>query len=219
MIRVTMRPVRLTPDICATAARNLARSDPRLAPVIRRWGLCPLGIRPRHDAFAALVRMVVYQQLSGKAASTIHRRVLAAMDATSCPPAAAWLATPETTLRAAGLSAQKTRYIRDLCERVVAGTLPTRHLWRLPDDDVIAHLTQVKGVGVWTAQMFLMFQLQRPDVLPLGDLGIVNGFARIHGAGQRLTTDAMTALAETWRPWRTVACWYLWRALEMDVPG
>lgn len=161
--------------------------------------------------------MIVFQQLSGKAASTIHARVLAAMGAAVCPPAATWLATPPDTLRAAGLSTQKLTYIRDLCARVDAGTLPMRHLWRLSDDEVIAHLTQVKGVGVWTAQMYLMFQLQRPDVLPLGDLGIVNGFTKVYGAGQRLTADEMTAVAEAWRPWRTIACWYLWRALEIET--
>jgi DNA-3-methyladenine glycosylase II len=162
--------------------------------------------------------MVVYQQLSGKAAATIYSRVLASMNARTCPPATTWLATPEATLRAAGLSTQKTRYIRDLCERVATGTLPMRHLWRLPDEDVIAHLTQVKGVGVWTAQMFLMFQLQRPDVLPLGDLGIVNGFSRVYGSGTRPTPDEMTTIADAWRPWRTIACWYLWRALEIELP-
>ena len=158
--------------------------------------------------------MIVYQQLSGKAASTIHGRVLASMNCKQCPAASVWLATPRETLRAAGLSTQKLTYILDLCERVDAGTLPMRHLWRLPDDDVIAHLTQVKGVGVWTAQMFLMFQLQRADVLPLGDLGIVNGFAKIYGDGQRLTPDQMVETAESWRPWRTVGCWYLWRSLD-----
>lgn len=211
-------PNRLTPESCRTATRALARRDPALGRVIRGWGPCELGARPRRDGFAALVRMIVFQQLSGKAASTIHARVMASMGSRACPPAAIWLATPRETLRAAGLSTQKLGYILDLCARVDAGTLPMRHLWRMPDDDVVAHLTQVKGVGVWTAQMYLMFQLQRPDVLPLGDLGIVNGFARVHGDGVRLTPDEMTARAEMWRPWRTVASWYLWRALEIESP-
>lgn len=211
-------PVRLTPASCAGAIRVLRRRDPRLGRVITAWGPCPLGAPVRRDGFAALVRMIVFQQLSGKAAATIHARTLAAMGCTRCPPAATWLATPPETLRAAGLSTQKLSYIRDLCARVDAGTLPMRHLWRLPDDEVIAHLTQVKGVGVWTAQMFLMFQLQRPDVLPLGDLGIVNGFNKVYGDGERLTHDAMTEVAEHWRPWRTIACWYLWRSLEIELP-
>lgn len=212
-------PARLTPALCATATRTLARRDKVLGSVIRAWGPCPLGSRPRRDGFAALVRMVVYQQLSGKAAATIHRRALAAMGHTTCPPASVWLATPTDALRAAGLSTQKATYILDLCARVEAGTLPMRHLWRLRDEDVIAHLTQVKGVGVWTAQMYLMFQLQRPDVLPLGDLGIVNGFTKLYGGGEKRSLDHMTMHAEAWRPWRTVACWYLWRALEITLPS
>lgn len=210
-------PARLTPDTCRAATKALARRDPELGRVIRAWGPCPLGERPRRDAFAALVRMIVFQQLSGKAAETIHRRTLAAMGCTSCPPAATWLATAPETLRSAGLSTQKLGYILDLCARVDGGTLPLRHLWRMSDDAVIAHLTQVKGVGVWTAQMFLMFQLRRPDVLPLGDLGIVNGFTRVYGDGTRLDVERMTALAERWRPWRTIGCWYLWRALEITT--
>ena len=210
-------PVRLTPETCIAATRTLTRRDPELGRIIRAWGPCTLGVRPRRDAFAALVRMIVFQQLSGKAAETIYGRVIAAMGCTNCPPAATWLATPPEVLRNAGLSSQKLAYILDLCTRVDAGALPMRHLWRMPDDDVITHLTQVKGVGVWTAQMFLMFQLQRPDVLPLGDLGIVNGFARVYGDGTRLDADRMTALAERWRPWRTVGCWYLWRALEITT--
>ena len=212
-------PLRLTPESCTAATRALVRRDPALGRVIRAWGPCPLGERPRRDAFAALVRMIVFQQLSGKAAETIHARALAVMGCRACPPAAVWLATSPDALRAAGLSTQKLGYILDLCARVDAGTLPMRHLWRLPDDEVITHLTQVKGVGVWTAQMFLMFQLQRPDVLPLGDLGIVNGFTRVYGDGARLTSDEMTAHAERWRPWRTIGCWYLWRALEITTPG
>lgn len=212
-----MTPARLTPASCLSATRALARRDPALGRVIRAWGPCPLGRDPRRDGFAALVRMIVFQQLSGKAATTIHARVLAAMGCTACPPAATWLAAPPAALRAAGLSTQKLGYILDLCTRVDAGTLPMRHLWRLPDEEVIAHLTQVKGVGVWTAQMYLMFQLRRPDVLPLGDLGIVNGFARVYGDGTRLTVDEMTERAERWRPWRTIGCWYLWRALEITT--
>jgi len=209
---------RLTPDSCLAASRTLARRDRALATVIREWGPCPLGERPRRDGFAALVRMIVFQQLSGKAAETIHTRALASMGCRTCPPAETWLATPPEVLRAAGLSTQKLGYIRDLCTRVAAGTLPMHHLWRLPDEEVITHLTQVKGVGVWTAQMYLMFQLRRPDVLHLGDLGIVNGFTRLYGNGAKLTPDDMTALAERWRPWRTVGCWYLWRALEIRTP-
>ncbi len=212
-------PSRLTPDSCRTATRVLARRDPKLGAVIRAWGGCDLGTPSRRDGFAALVRMIVFQQLSGKAATTIHQRVVAAMGCTSCPPARTWLDTPPEALRAAGLSTQKLGYILDLCQRVDEGSLPLRHLWRLPDEEVIAHLTQVKGVGVWTAQMYLMFQLRRTDVLPLGDLGIVNGFSKVYGDGLRLTADEMTTIAEAWRPYRTIGCWYLWRSLEIEVRG
>ena len=139
---------------------------------------------------------------------------MATLGSRRCPPPATWLAAPEDRLRAAGLSGQKTRYILDLCRHVSDGTLDTRGLHRLADEDVITTLTQVKGIGRWTADMFLMFHLQRPDVLPLGDLGVVTGFAKVYGSGAKLSADAMTAHAETWRPYRSIGSWYMWRALE-----
>ena len=209
-----MTPVRLTPESCAAATRVLARRDPALARLIKAHGPCQLGTRARRDAFSALVRAIIFQQLATAAATTIHDRVMAAMDARRCPPPATWLATPEERLRAAGLSNQKLRYILDLCRHVTDGTLDTRHLHRRHDEDVVATLTQVKGIGRWTAEMFLMFHLQRPDVLPLGDLGVVTGFAKVYGGGERLSPDAMAAHAETWRPYRSIGSWYMWRALE-----
>ncbi len=209
-----MTPVRLTPASCLAATRTLARRDPALARVIKAHGPCTLGTRARRDSFAALVRAIVFQQLSTGAATTIHTRVMATMNATACPPPATWLRTPEAQLRAAGLSTQKTRYILDLCRHVTDRSLDTRALHRMPDEDVISTLTQVKGIGRWTAEMFLMFHLQRPDVLPLGDLGVVTGFARVYGDGSRLTAADMTARAETWRPFRSIGSWYMWRALE-----
>jgi DNA-3-methyladenine glycosylase II len=209
-----MRPVRFTPETCQAATRALARRDPALARLVDAHGPCLLGARARRDAFTALVRAIIFQQLATRAAETIHDRVMAAMGAAKCPPPERWLATPESALRAAGLSGQKTRYILDLCRHMIDGTLDTRRLHRLPDEDVIAALTQVKGIGRWTAEMFLMFHLQRPDVLPLGDLGVVTGFAKVYGGGEKLTADAMTAHAETWRPYRSIGSWYMWRALE-----
>jgi DNA-3-methyladenine glycosylase II len=207
-------PTRLTPDTCLAATRLLARRDPALAAVIRAHGPCALGTRARRDSFQALVRSIVFQQLSTGAATTIYTRVVATMGARACPPPATWLATPEANLRAAGLSTQKLKYILDLCRHVTDGTLDTRHLHRLDDEAVIATLTQVKGIGRWTAEMFLMFHLQRPDVLPLGDLGVVTGFAKVYGAGTRLMPEQMTAHAERWRPYRSIGSWYMWRALE-----
>lgn len=211
-------PARLTPETCLDATRVLARRDPTLARVIRVAGPCTLGGRTRRDSFSALVRAIVFQQLSTGAATTIYGRVLQTMRVRACPPPATWLATPAETLRAAGLSTQKTRYILDLCGHVTDGSLDMRRLHRMSDDEVIATLTQVKGVGRWTAEMFLIFHLQRPDVLPLGDLGVVQGFARVYGEGIRLPAEAMTAHADTWRPWRSIGSWYMWRALELARP-
>jgi DNA-3-methyladenine glycosylase II len=209
-----MTPVRLTPESCLAATRILARRDRALARLVKVHGPCTLGTRPRRDSFSALVRAIVFQQLSTGAATTIYTRVMATMNATACPPPATWLCTPEEQLRAAGLSGQKTRYILDLCRHVTDRSLDTRHLHRMADEDVITTLTQVKGIGRWTAEMFLMFHLQRPDVLPLGDLGVVTGFARVYGQGTRLTAEEMTARAEAWRPYRSIGSWYMWRALE-----
>ncbi len=209
-----MTPARLTPASCLAATRTLARRDPALARLATVHGPCTLGIRARRNSFAALVRAIVFQQLSTGAATTIYTRVMATMNATACPPPSTWLCTPETQLRAAGLSTQKTRYILDLCRHVTDRSLDTRSLHRMADEDVIATLTQVKGIGRWTAEMFLMFHLQRPDVLPLGDLGVVTGFAKVYGDGAKMSADAMTARAETWRPYRSIGAWYMWRALE-----
>jgi DNA-3-methyladenine glycosylase II len=209
-----MRPIRFTPDTCKAATRTLARRDPELARLIKVHGICPLGTRARRDGFSALVRAIIFQQLATAAASTIHDRVMTSMGCRSCPPPATWLATPEDRLRAAGLSNQKLRYILDLCRHVNDGTLDTRRLHRMPDEDVIATLTQVKGIGRWTAEMYLIFHLQRPDVLPLGDLGVVTGFAKVYGGGVKVPPDAMTAHAEQWRPYRSIGSWYMWRALE-----
>ncbi len=209
-----MAPARLTPESCRVATRMLARRDPALARLIKVHGPCQLGSRARRDAFSALVRAIIFQQLATAAATTIHDRVMASMGASRCPAPATWLATPEERLRAAGLSNQKLRYILDLCRHVTDGTLDTRHLHRRHDEDVVATLTQVKGIGRWTAEMFLMFHLQRPDVLPLGDLGVVTGFAKVYGGGERLSPEAMAAHAETWRPYRSIGSWYMWRALE-----
>jgi DNA-3-methyladenine glycosylase II len=214
MIRGMPLPVRLTPESCASATRTLARRDPALARLVKRHGPCTLGTRPRRDSFSSLVRAIIFQQLSTGAATTIYTRVMATMQATQCPPAATWLCTPEDQLRAAGLSGQKTRYILDLCRHVTDGSLDTRGLHRMPDEDVIATLTQVKGIGRWTAEMFLMFHLQRPDVLPLGDLGVVTGFARTYGDGTKPSADLITTHAEAWRPYRSIGSWYMWRALE-----
>lgn len=207
-----MTPVR-TSDPAAvfeTGRCYLMRQDPRLAEVIKRTG----RLRPdfsRRDPFEALVRAVISQQLSTKAADTIRGRVIALMPALTPE---ALLGLPVADLRAAGLSGQKVAYLRDLSERVTDGRLDLHHLRRLTDDEVIEAIIAVKGFGRWTAQMFLMFSLHRPDVLPTGDLGIVKGMQNVLGMKRRPAVRTMERAARPWQPYRSVACWYLWRTLE-----
>lgn len=186
------------------------KADPRLAEVIRQMGRA----RPdfdRRDPFHALVGAVISQQLSTKAAATIRARVFALVP--SMTPEAL-LSVPVPTLRAAGLSGQKAAYLRDLSEHVRDGQLNLASLDALSDEEVIAAIVAVKGFGRWTAQMFLMFCLHRPDVLPTGDLGIVKGFQHVLGMKRRPAVRTMERAARVWQPYRSIACWYLWRTLE-----
>ena len=182
-----------------------------MAAIIERIGPCKM--QQRVADFNSLARSIVYQQLSGKAAGTIFGRVLEAARCDPLTPAAVLMLDPEE-LRAAGLSQQKQSYIRDLAEKTRDGAVNFSQLAALSDDDVIAHLTQVKGVGVWTVQMLLMFALQRPDILPVADLGIRNGMQRAYGLKTPPKAKEMEAIADRWRPYRSVACWYLWRSLD-----
>jgi DNA-3-methyladenine glycosylase II len=163
--------------------------------------------------FDALLRSIVYQQLSGKAATTILDRVLALYGG-RYPRPAQLLDTPEPTLRGAGLSRQKLGYLRDLAAKVDTGEVPLARVGRLPDEEVITHLTRVKGIGRWTAQMFLIFRLGRPDVLPEMDLGIQTAIQRAYGLPERPGPADVLRIGERWRPHATVASWYLWRSLE-----
>lgn len=196
-----------------SALAHLRRVDPILAGIIARVGAPPPPPRRTGTHYDALIRAIVYQQLSGKAAGTIHRR-FRELYPNKQPRADLVLATAEDALRSAGLSRQKIGYLRDLSARVAGGSLPLAHLGRLPDDEVIAHLIQVKGIGRWTVQMFLMFRLGRPDVLPELDLGIQNAMRRAYGMKSRPTPKDVLRLGEKWRPHATTACWYMWRSLE-----
>ena len=190
------------------------RRDPVLAAIIKQHGPCGLGaVRDRYDHFAMLVRAIVFQQLSTKAATTIHTRLIAHMPAGSATPEALVALTDEQ-LRLAGISRQKAAYLRDLGEKVRTGLVPLEAVDNLNDEDVIAALTQVKGIGRWTAEMFLIFRLGRPDVLPLNDLGIINAIQKAYRLRKKPTPDRMRKLGEAWRPFRSIACWYLWRSLE-----
>lgn len=199
----------------ARARRLLLRRDPVLAALIRKHGPCGLAAAQRADHFSALVRSIVGQQLSTKAASTIHRRLMALVgDGAATPVAIAMLSDGQ--LRSAGLSRQKSAYLRDLCAKVAAGEVRLDALERMTDEDVIAELTKIKGVGRWTAEMFLMFRLHRPDVLPVGDLGIVNAVKNVYRLRKKPTPARITKLGEAWRPYRSVASWYLWRSLDNE---
>lgn len=203
----------MTPDDYARARRVLLRRDPVLAALIRQYGPCGLGDALRVDHFSALVRAIIFQQLSTKAASTIHGRLLALLrDGHVNPQAVA--AITEAQFRAAGISRQKAMYLRDLCEKIAGGVVQLDAVDALDDEDVIAALTKVKGIGRWTAEMFLMFRLQRPDVLPVGDLGILTAVQKAYRLRKRPTPDRLRRLGDVWKPYRSVACWYLWRSLD-----
>jgi DNA-3-methyladenine glycosylase II len=201
------------PSSHRSALAHLRRVDPVLGAIIDRVGPCRMEIRRTGTHYDALVRSIVFQQLSGKAAGTIHRR-LCALYPRNKPTAELVLATDEAALRGAGLSRQKVAYLRDLSSRVVEGSLPLSHLGRLSDEAILDHLVQVKGIGKWTVQMFLMFRLGRPDVLPELDLGVQNAIHRAYGLKKRPTPKEVTRLGERWRPHASVASWYLWRSLE-----
>jgi DNA-3-methyladenine glycosylase II len=194
------------------ARRLLARRDPVLRDLMRRYGPCGLAEAQHADPFRALVHAIISQQLSTKAAATIEARFAALFGGAPSPDAVA--AVADERLRAVGLSAQKLGYVRDLCRRVEDGSLPLSALDTLPDDEVIAVLTQVKGIGRWTAEMFLMFRLHRPDVLPVGDLGIVKAVQRAYRLRTVPSPARLQRLGEVWRPYRSVACWYLWASLD-----
>ena len=194
------------------ARRHLARRDPVLRDLMRAHGKCGLAEAQNAEPFGALLKAIVSQQLSTKAARTIYLRLMALFDGVPTPLALERLSDAE--LRAVGLSGQKLRYIRDLGARVHDGSLPLHALELMSDDEVIVALTQVKGIGRWTAEMFLMFRLHRPDVLPVGDLGIVKAVQKAYGLRKTPTPDRLHEIGEAWRPYRSVACWYLWRSLN-----
>jgi DNA-3-methyladenine glycosylase II len=205
-------------DRWADATPALSSADPMLATVIARHGPCGL-VRRRTPggAFGALVRAIVYQQLAGAAAAAIHRRFAALYG--GVPTAEAVDATPEEVLAAAGLSRAKVAAIKDLAAKVAAGHLRLDRLSRLGDDEIVEKLTTVRGIGPWTAQMFLIFHLNRPDVWPTGDLGVGAGYARIHNLPAPPTPRELQALGDIYRPFRTVAAWYCWRVLDARPPG
>lgn len=179
-----------------------------------RVGACPWNGRSDHTHFGFVVRCIVYQQLSGKAAATIFGRLQALYDGTA-PTPKQMLATRMPKLRAVGLSQRKAEYAKELASRVVSGEVPLDALDAMSDEDVVEALVSVRGIGRWTAQMVLMFHLARPDVFPELDLGIQKALQRFHGLRRLPSPERTVALGERWAPYRTIAAWYLWRSLEL----
>jgi DNA-3-methyladenine glycosylase II len=194
------------------AVHHLKRADPVLARVIAEVGPCRFATHDSMPYFTYLTRAIVYQQLSGKAAATIFGRFEAACGGTISAPAVA--ALPESRLRAAGLSTRKARYVQDLARRVLDGSLVLEGLERHGDEDIIAALTQVKGIGRWSVQMFLMFRLGRPDVLPGLDLGIQKAVRRAYRLRKHPSPARVLEIGRRWSPYATIASWYLWRSLD-----
>jgi DNA-3-methyladenine glycosylase II len=189
------------------------RRDPILGAAIKRIGPCGMAARQRSDHLTALVGAIVSQQLSTKAAATIFGRVVALVpDGELLSPAG--ITALSAALRGAGLSGQKVGYLRDLCARILDGRLRLDELEALPDETVVERLVAVKGFGRWTAEMFLMFRLHRPDVLPVGDLGIVNAVQKLYRLRKTPAPKRLLKIGEAWRPYRSVACWYLWQTLR-----
>lgn len=204
-----MKATRLSPDAFAVAARRLSSNHPELKELIRRVGAPQLGVRAP-SAFQSLARSIVYQQLAGAAAQTIWRRVLAQ---TGTPITSVKLAAcSDEELRACGLSAAKLLALRDLSR--LAPSLHLGAFHRLSDDEIIARLVAVRGIGRWTAEMFLIFHLRRLDVWPAGDLGVKEGIRRLFSLPQRPSDKEMETWGQSYAPYRSVAAWYMWRVLD-----
>ncbi len=202
-------------DTVWSAGSRKLRSDPDFGAVVRRVGpvRMPAASEP---PFAYLVRSIVFQQLAGKAARTIHGRLVDALRGRVSP--AGVLRLSEGKLRSAGLSGAKLASIRDLALQARSGEVALDDLESLPDEEIVERLTCVRGIGPWTAHMFMMFRLRRPDVWPTGDFGVRKGLARIHGREDPLSPKEMGPLGDAYRPWRSAAAWYCWRTLEIELP-
>ena len=202
-------------NIYEEAAAYLRTHDRVLAPIIDRAG--PSTIRPHHNYYQALVGSIISQQLSVKAADTIERRFCGLFGDTTTLPSPEQILTKDVDeLRSAGLSRGKALYVRDLAQHVIDGKVRFDHLDKLTNDEIIAELTAVKGIGVWTVHMFLMFCMGRLDVLPVGDLGIKNGIRTLYGLDHAPTPDEIAAIAKKnrWHPYESIAAWYIWHSLD-----
>jgi DNA-3-methyladenine glycosylase II len=195
------------------AINHLKKSDPVMRGIIERVGPCRMEFS--EPVFHSLAEAIVYQQLNGKAAETIFKRFTALSGDPVIP--AGIVKLTDAQMRSVGLSKQKSSYLRDMAERAVRGELEFGRLPTMPDEEVIKHLTQVKGVGVWTAHMFLMFTLKRPNVLPTGDFGVQMAIKRHYNKRKLPKPLQMEKIAKAWEPYRSIACWYLWRSLDIKT--
>jgi DNA-3-methyladenine glycosylase II len=198
------------------AVDHLKAADPKLALLIERVGACEFRVRSELDLFQALLRSIVYQQLAGKAAAAILARVIGCFCQNGdFPTPQQILDAPEEILRSAGLSRNKMLAVKDLAQKASDGVVPTRaQARRLTNEQLIERLTEIRGIGVWTVEMLLIFGLGRPDVLPVTDYGVRKGFQRTFRTRALPTPKQMVKRAELWRPYRSIASWYLWRAAE-----
>jgi DNA-3-methyladenine glycosylase II len=204
------------PVDAALVMLELSRADRQLARVIRRVGTFPTKRRKPQHPFASLLQAIVYQQIAGKAAEAIFGRVKA-LGANGFPTPEEILRASKVKLRRAGLSRQKIAAVRDLAAKTLDGTVPTlAKARRMSEQEILERLTQVRGIGEWSVQMFLMSRLGRPDVLPIHDYGIQKGFQRVYGHKNVPKPQVILEHAERWRPYRSIASWYLWRALEEE---
>src|SRR5712692_374438 len=204
------------PPYARAARAHLSKTDAVLARIIREVG--QYRMVQRSERFHALARAIIFQQLAGPAAMAIYNRVVALFPGVKFPSPARILAASDEELRKAGLSRQKTLYIKDLAAHIENNSLNFNRFARMDDEEIIADLTQVKGIGRWTAEMFLMFNLGRPDVLPVGDLGFRNAVKKAYRMRKRPDAKRLRALGERWRPYRSAATWYLWQSLRLALP-
>jgi DNA-3-methyladenine glycosylase II len=199
----------MTPDYWHDAKTALAKRDAKLRRIIRTHG--DASLRTRGDAFQTLARSIVGQQISVKAAQTIWDRFAAAAGGMTPPRI---LALEGESMRAAGLSRGKVAYLKDLATHFDTGLIKPKRWPKMDDAAIVEDLVRVKGIGVWSAEMFLIFHLMRPDILPVTDLGLQRAMERLYNQGEALTHAEMRAIGENWRPWASVATWYLWRSLD-----
>ena len=198
------------------AIAHLSRADKTLAKLIKQVGPCRLEPQTKRAPFQALVRSVTFQQFNGKAAETILGRVLALYPGKKFPSPEDLLATPDEKLRAAGLSRNKTAAVKDIAAKTINGVVPdSRTIKKLSNEEILERLTSVRGVGPWTVEMLLMFTLGREDVFPVTDFGVRKGFAITYGLKELPSPKKLLAHGEKWRPHRTTAAWYLWRAVDL----